>query len=69
MKLLLLDETYPESELRGFEVVRAPQDDVVALLTRSEIPVGAELFAQLPMLRVVGTADRKSTRLNSSHSS
>lgn len=56
MKLLLLDETYPESELRGFEVVRAPQDDVVALLTRSEIPVGEELLAQLPMLRVVGTA-------------
>jgi phosphoglycerate dehydrogenase-like enzyme len=56
MKLLLLDETYPESELQGFEVVRAPQDDVVAVLTRSEIPVGEQLFAQLPMLRVVGTA-------------
>jgi D-3-phosphoglycerate dehydrogenase len=56
MKLLLLDETYPESELQGFEVVRTPQDDVVAVLTRSEIPVGDELFAQLPMLRVVGTA-------------
>src|SRR5258706_2319063 len=56
MKLLLLDETYPESELAGFEVVRTPQDDVVAVLTRSEIPVGEELFAQLPMLRVVGTA-------------
>ena len=56
MKLLLLDETYPESELEGFEVVRTPQDDVVALLTRSEIPVGEELFAQLPILRVVGTA-------------
>jgi D-3-phosphoglycerate dehydrogenase len=56
MKLLLLDETYPESELQGFEVVRTPQDDVVAVLTRSEIPVGEELFAQLPMLRVVGTA-------------
>jgi D-3-phosphoglycerate dehydrogenase len=56
MKLLLLDETYPESELEGFEVVRAPQDDVVAVLTRSESPVGEELFAQLPRLRVVGTA-------------
>jgi phosphoglycerate dehydrogenase-like enzyme len=56
MKLLLLDETYPESELAGFDVVRVPQDDVVALLTRSEIPVGEELFARLPMLRVVGTA-------------
>jgi phosphoglycerate dehydrogenase-like enzyme len=56
MKLLLLDETYPESELAGFEVVRVPQEDVVAVLTRSEIPVGEELFAQLPMLRVVGTA-------------
>jgi D-3-phosphoglycerate dehydrogenase len=56
MKLLLLDETYPEAELHGFDVVRAPQDDVVAVLTRSEIPVGDELLAQLPMLRVVGTA-------------
>jgi phosphoglycerate dehydrogenase-like enzyme len=56
MKLLLLDETYPESELRGFDVVRTPQEDVVAVLTRSEIPVGDELFAQLPNLRVVGTA-------------
>ena len=56
MKLLLLDSTFPESELGGFDVVDTPQDDVVALLTRSEIPVGEELFAQLPMLRVVGTA-------------
>jgi D-3-phosphoglycerate dehydrogenase / 2-oxoglutarate reductase len=56
MKLLLLDQTYPASELQGFDVVETPQDDVVVVLTRSEIPVGEELFAQLPMLRVVGTA-------------
>jgi phosphoglycerate dehydrogenase-like enzyme len=56
MKLLLLDQTYPASELHGFDVVETPQDDVVVVLTRSEIPVGEELFAQLPMLRVVGTA-------------
>jgi D-3-phosphoglycerate dehydrogenase len=56
MKLLLLDSTFPASELAGFDVVDAPQDDVVALLTRSEIQVGEELFARLPMLRVVGTA-------------
>jgi D-3-phosphoglycerate dehydrogenase len=55
MKLLLLDELYPPELLEGFEVVRAPQDDVVAVLTIAE-PVGAELFAQLPALRVVGTA-------------
>lgn len=56
MKLLLLDRTFPESELEGFDIVDVPQDDVVALLTRSEIHVGDELFAQLPSLRVVGTA-------------
>jgi D-3-phosphoglycerate dehydrogenase len=55
MKLLLLDERYSPELLGGFEVVRAPQDDVVAVLTIAE-PVGAELFAQLPALRVVGTA-------------
>ncbi len=55
MKLLLLDEGYPLDLLAGFEVVRAPQDDVVAVLTIHE-PVGMELLAQLPALRVVGTA-------------
>jgi D-3-phosphoglycerate dehydrogenase / 2-oxoglutarate reductase len=55
VKLLLLDDRYPPELLTGFEVVRAPQDDVVAVLTISK-PVGAGLFAQLPALRVVGTA-------------
>lgn len=55
MKLLLLDERYPPELLTGFEVVRTPQEDVVGVLTIGE-PVGAELFAQLPALRVVATA-------------
>jgi D-3-phosphoglycerate dehydrogenase / 2-oxoglutarate reductase len=55
VKLLLLDERYPPELLTGFEVVRAPQEDVVGVLTIGE-PVGAELFAQLPELRVVATA-------------
>ena len=55
MKLLLLDEGYPRDLLAGFEVVRTPQEDVVAVLTIRE-PVGKELLAQLPALRVVGTA-------------
>lgn len=55
MKVLLLDERYPPELLEGFEIVRDPQDDVVAALTVLQ-PVGEELFAQLPALRVVGTA-------------
>ena len=55
MKVLLLDERYPPELLEGFEIVREPQDDVVAALTVLQ-PVGEELFAQLPALRVVGTA-------------
>ena len=55
-KLLLLDERYPRELLAGFEVVAAPQDDVVAVLTMPEHPVGPALAAQLPALRVVGTA-------------
>ena len=55
MKLLLLDERYPPELLTGFEVVRAPQEDVVGVLTIGQ-PVGAELFGQLPALRVVATA-------------
>ena len=55
MKLLLLDERYPPELLTGFEVVRTPQEDVVGVLTIGQ-PVGAELFAQLPALRVVATA-------------
>ena len=55
MKLLLLDERYPPELLTGFELVRAPQEDVVGVLTIGT-PVGAELLAQLPALRVVATA-------------
>jgi D-3-phosphoglycerate dehydrogenase len=56
VKLLLLDERYPPELLEGFEVVREPQEDVVAVLTWGTLRVGEELFAQLPALRVVGTA-------------
>jgi D-3-phosphoglycerate dehydrogenase len=56
VKLLLLDSRYPAQLLEGFEVVAAPQEDVVAVLTMPEHRVGAELAAQLPALRVVGTA-------------
>ena len=55
MKLFLVEEGYPEQLLEGFEVVLEPQDDVVAALT-IDVPVGEELLAQLPSLRVVGTA-------------
>jgi hypothetical protein len=33
VKLLLLAERFPAELLTGFEVVREPQDDVVAVLT------------------------------------
>jgi D-3-phosphoglycerate dehydrogenase len=56
VKLLLLDERFPAELLTGFEVVRVPQDDVVAVLTMPEGAVGEELLDQLPALRVVGTA-------------
>jgi len=56
VKLLLLHGEYPEAELAGFDVVSAPQDDVVAVLTMPWQPVGEGLMAQLPALRVVGTA-------------
>jgi D-3-phosphoglycerate dehydrogenase len=56
VKLLLLDAHYPPELLEGFDVVREPQEDVVAALTMLEPRVGEELFAQLPALQVVGTA-------------
>jgi len=56
VKLLLLDDRYPAAELAGFEVLDAPQEDVVAVLTMPGRPVGEELMAQLPALRVIGTA-------------
>jgi D-3-phosphoglycerate dehydrogenase len=55
VKLFLVEEGYPEKLLEGFEVVLEPQEDVVAALT-IDVPVGDELLAQLPSLRVVGTA-------------
>jgi D-3-phosphoglycerate dehydrogenase len=55
VKLLLLDEQYPPELLEGFDVVREPEEDVVVALTVNQ-RVGAELFAELPALRVVATA-------------
>jgi D-3-phosphoglycerate dehydrogenase len=54
LKVLLADD-YPAGLLEGFEVVRTPQEDVVAVLTVGE-PVGEELLDQLPSLRVAATA-------------
>jgi D-3-phosphoglycerate dehydrogenase len=56
VKLLLLAERFPAELLTGFEVVREPQDDVVAVLTMPERAVGEELLDRLPALRVVATA-------------
>jgi D-3-phosphoglycerate dehydrogenase / 2-oxoglutarate reductase len=53
--ILLLEDRYPPELLEGFEVVRKPQEDVVAVLTIDE-PVGAELMNSMPALRVVATA-------------
>lgn len=55
MTILLLEDRYPPELLEGFEVVRAPQEDVVAVLTIDE-PVGVELMDLMPTLRVVATA-------------
>jgi D-3-phosphoglycerate dehydrogenase len=55
VKLLLVEEGFPPELLAGFEVVLAPQEDVVAALT-IDVPVREELFDELPALRVVGTA-------------
>ena len=55
MKVLVTEDGYPAELLEGFEVVRAPQEDVVAVLTIGK-PVREELLAALPALRVVATA-------------
>jgi D-3-phosphoglycerate dehydrogenase len=55
VKVFLAEDRYPLELLEGFEVVRAPQEDVVAVLTVDE-PVGAELIGRLPSLRVIATA-------------
>jgi D-3-phosphoglycerate dehydrogenase len=56
VKLLLLEGRYPAEELGGLDVVDAPEDDVVAVLTLPRRPVGEELMSRLPALRVIGTA-------------
>lgn len=53
--MLVTEDGYPAELLEGFEVVRAPQEDVVAVLTIGK-PVREELLAALPALRVVATA-------------
>jgi D-3-phosphoglycerate dehydrogenase len=55
VKILLLEDRYPPELLEGFELVRAPQEDVVAVLTIDE-PVDVQLLNRLPSLRVVATA-------------
>jgi D-3-phosphoglycerate dehydrogenase / 2-oxoglutarate reductase len=55
VKILLLEDRYPPELLEGFEVVRAPQEDVVAAFTIDE-PMDAQLMDRLPSLRVVATA-------------
>jgi len=55
VKVLVTEDGYPAELLEGFEVVRAPQEDVVAVLTIGK-PVREELLAALPALRVVATA-------------
>jgi D-3-phosphoglycerate dehydrogenase len=56
VKVLVLDGRYPAEALDGFEVVHEPQDDIVAVFTMPERPVGKELMDALPALRAVGTA-------------
>jgi len=55
VKLLLLEDGYPAELLEGFEIVRTPQENVVAVLT-IDARVDAELMDRLPSLRVVATA-------------
>jgi D-3-phosphoglycerate dehydrogenase len=56
MKALVLDERLATEALAACDVVREPQDDVVAVFTMPERPVGEELMDELPSLRVIGTA-------------
>jgi D-3-phosphoglycerate dehydrogenase len=56
VKLLLLDDRLPAELLAGFEVVREPQDDVVAMIAMPGKAVGKTLLERLPSLRVVATA-------------
>ena len=56
VKVLVIGERFPPEALAGLEVVHEPADDVVAILTTPRAPVGAELIARLPALRIVATA-------------
>ena len=51
-----MGERFPPEALAGLDVVTAPADDVVAILTTPRAPVDAELIARLPALRIVATA-------------
>jgi D-3-phosphoglycerate dehydrogenase len=55
VKILLAEDGYPAELLEGFEVVRTPQEDVVAVLTIDE-RVDAELMDRMPSLRAIATA-------------
>jgi len=54
VKVLVTEDGYPPELLAGFEVVRTPQEDVVAVLTIRE-RVGEDAIERLPALRVIGT--------------
>ncbi len=56
MTVLVMGERFPPEALGGLDVVTEPADDVVAILTTPRAPVGAELIARLPALRIVVTA-------------
>ena len=56
MKALVFGERYDGALLGGFEVVDEPGNDVEVVFTVPRHPVGPELVARLPALRVVGTA-------------
>ena len=51
-----MGERFPAGALAGLDVVSEPGDDVAAILTTPRAPVGAELIARLPALRIVSTA-------------
>jgi len=56
VKALALGERWTAALLTGFEVVREPAADVVALFTVPEFPVDAAQMERLPDLRAIGTA-------------
>jgi len=51
-----MGERFPADALAGLDAVSEPGDDVAAILTTPRAPVGAELIARLPALRIVSTA-------------